>query len=331
MIETRGHGSYRNTLESVLSRASGRPVRVVSVRRRPSEFATVYPAEVVSVTLGGGGVVQLFVKHLGNEQADHPDKQRRDREILVYEELLDTPALPVVRLHGWRWHAAAERYELYLEYIDDWNLKYQELRYWFEAARALGRLHAHFGRRAERLTSHDYLLRLDAAYFHQWAERACVALQPESPALAELLRPVVHSYEAAARLLEMQPPTLVHNDMAPKNVLVYRAIAPARVCFVDWEMAGRGCGLLDLVDLAYGLDPESHRTMRDAYLAEARDGGLLLPTGEELQRVLAACELHKTMGRLACGRDWGVQRSQLAAWVDEARRHWTTVDGRQSA
>ena len=123
-------GLYR-MLERLLQRAAGTPVRVSGLRRRPSPFATLFPAEVWSVELAGEGELSLFVKHLGREQADHPDKQQRDREKRVYEELLGDEDFPVPRYYGSRRNEATGRLELFLEYVADWDLRYQGLEHWF--------------------------------------------------------------------------------------------------------------------------------------------------------------------------------------------------------
>ena len=70
------------TLERLLSKVQRRSVTVTDWRRKLSPFvvAGVFPVEVLHVSLQGGEEVVLFVKHLGPEQADHPDKQCRDRE-----------------------------------------------------------------------------------------------------------------------------------------------------------------------------------------------------------------------------------------------------------
>src|SRR5207237_7099752 len=137
----------------------------------------------------------------------------------------------------------------------DWDLRYQGLEHWFAAARGLARLHAHFAGRAGELAACDFLLRLDGDYLRGWAARARdVAGGYDGPLAAALAR-VVAGYGPVCEVLARQPPTLVHNDLAPKNVLADRAHRPARICVVDWEVAGVGCGLLDLVDLKYGLDP----------------------------------------------------------------------------
>jgi aminoglycoside phosphotransferase (APT) family kinase protein len=142
-----------------------------------------------------------------------------------------------------------------------------------------------------------------------------------SATLASDLQLAIGDYGPVATLLGQQPVTLVHNDVAPKNVIVDRSVEPSRICFVDWEMAGVGCGLLDLVDLKYGLDAASDGQMFAAYREAVAGSGLLPAAPNELRRLVAACELHKTLYRLAFGRSWGVPEERLAEWVTAARRH----------
>src|SRR5262249_3603970 len=108
-------------------------------------------------------------------------------------------------------------------------------------------------------------------------------------------------------------------DMAPKNVLVDRCSNPARICLVDWEMAGVGCGLMDLVDLKYGLDPEDDRRMRVIYCAELAETGLLPASHEELCRLFDACELHRSIYRVAFSTAWQVPLERTACWVAEIK------------
>jgi len=310
----------RHTVERQLGAAEGRPVRVAALRRTRSPFAGLFPAEVLTVSLQGGGERSLFVKHLGPEQADHPDKQRRDREVRVYEELLGEGGLPVVRYYGSAWDEATGRRQVFLEHVADWDLRYQGLEHWFTAARVLARLHAHFAGRAGPLSACDFLLRLDAHYLRQWAGRALGVVRGYATDLAAALAQVVTGYGRVCEVLARQPPTLVHNDLAPKNVLADRSHHPARICIVDWELAGVGCGLLDLVDLKYGLDPASDRAMWAAYRDELTRAGLPPDDPSELDRLFAACELHKTVHRLAHSRSWGLPLDTVARWVAEAEQ-----------
>jgi hypothetical protein len=308
-------------LERMLAKVHGNSTVVSGWRREPSSFAVrgLFPIDVLHVSLAGGREVAVFVKHLGPEQADHPDKQCRDREQRVYENLLVGDGLPVPRYYGSRWNAATHRCEVYLEYIGDWSLKYQDLDNWFPAARRLAQLHVYFLRRAVELSSCDYLLRLDAQYFRRWAERAQTAVARQAPGSADELASVVTAYGPVADTLARQPVTLVHNDLSPKNVLADRSYRPARICFVDWEMAGIGCGLLDLVHLKHGLDPADDRAMCEAYLAEVEGIGLLPSNQHELRRLFVACELHHTLYRLAHVGSWRLPQGRAAEWVAEAR------------
>jgi aminoglycoside phosphotransferase (APT) family kinase protein len=234
--------------------------------------------------------------------------------------------LPVPKYYGSRPNAATGRLELYLEFIDDWPLKYQGLEHWATAAQRLAFLHSHFTARAEALRACDFLLRLDKAYFAAWAQRAFTALADQSADLAAQLKAVIAGYGAACELMAAQPITLVHNDLAPKNVLADRSHAPARICLIDWEMAGVGCGLLDLVHLKYGLDSEQGAKLVTLYRSALRTG--LLPDDDrEFARILAACELHKTLYRIAHSLAWNLPLTTLAQWVADAQQFLQQVGG----
>jgi aminoglycoside phosphotransferase (APT) family kinase protein len=310
----------RLRLESFISKVRGGVVQIKDWKREPSPFAIagVFPVEVLRLSLEGGEEVLLFVKLMGPEQADHPDKQCRDREPRLYEDLLGGEALPVPKFYGSRWNELTNRREVYLEYVGDWSLKYQDLNNWFPAAQRLAQFHVHFARRPAVLQACDYLLRLDAQYFRQWAERALAVVATQSAELADDLAKVVKGYGDVADRLARQPLTLVHNDLAPKNVLADRSHHPARICFVDWEMAGVGCGLLDLVHLKHGLDPANDQAMCAAYSAELAGTGLLPSNPLELRRLFAGCELHHTFYRLAHSLLWQLPPERVTQWVADA-------------
>jgi aminoglycoside phosphotransferase (APT) family kinase protein len=286
---------------------------------RPSPFATLFPAEIVSVSTADGAKLKLFVKHLDERQAGHPAKQRPDREKLVYERLLCDARLPVPRYYGGRWDDLGRRGRIFLEFVDGWSLKYQDLEFWFEAARELAKLHAHFARVAQRLAASDFLLHLDALYFQQWAGRAIHAVQQASSRAAAELAAVMDRYGQAARLLERHAQTLVHNDLSPKNVIADRSQNPPRILLVDWEMAAVGCGWLDLVQLKDGLEPAADRQMHDVYCESLAAAGLPSRSQEELDRLLAACEAHMTLYRLARSPNRSVPIETIEQWCARAK------------
>jgi aminoglycoside phosphotransferase (APT) family kinase protein len=188
------------------------------------------------------------------------------------------------------------------------------------AARQLAVLHAYFAAPRDRLLRCDFLLRLDRTYLHGWAERAVAAVAQWSAELAADLEAVVRDYDRVSSPLEQYPPTLVHNDLAPKNVLALRAASPPRIAFVDWEMAGIGCGLLDLVHLKHGLDPATDRRMCEVYREAWRENGGSAIDDELFSRSVTAGEVHSAMYRVAHGRAWGVTHESIAAWVGEVRQ-----------
>jgi Phosphotransferase enzyme family len=306
-------------LRAAVRCAAGPGAGVLDVQRTPSPYATVFPAEVVSVELASGERISIFVKHLGEEQQGHPDKRVREREVRVYGELLGDRGLPVPQFLGSYRDKATGRRELYLEHVDGWNLKYQDLRHWYTAARRLAQLHLAFARGGDRLRGRDFLLRLDREYLLAWAGRAVAAVSSLSAELASRLRRTVDELGAAADLLAEQPPTLVHNDLAPKNVIADTSVSPERICIVDWEMAGVGCGLIDLAHLTYGLPLGEVERMLDLYARELTGTGLV-PLGEERTRLFAACQLHGALYRLAHAEGWRLPLERVEEWIAESEK-----------
>jgi aminoglycoside phosphotransferase (APT) family kinase protein len=275
----------------------------------PRRFASRSPTQILSIARDDGTTLSLFVKRL--EPEEHPDKRRRDREPLVYRHLLAARDLPVPRFHESGWDPQSGTYELVLEHVDDWSLKYHDLEHWMTAARRLAELHAHFAARPAELERADFLLRLDREYFEAWAARAITAAGAVSPDLARHAERALGGHGEIVAAVLAAPPTLVHNDLAPKNVIAQTASRPARICIVDWEMAGVGCGLLDLAHLAHGLAPRDARRLRDAYASA------LGHTGGELRGLLAACEHLNAVYRLAHVGEWGIGAAEVARWVTD--------------
>jgi hypothetical protein len=308
-------------LERVLSAgaAGGTATHIVSLDRRLNPFATLAPNEILTVKLANGRRLRLFLKHVADHEADHPNKCRRDREILVYERSFasqQTPAVP--HCYGSSWNDDARTGWLLLEYVDDWCLKYHELQYWFEAARQLARFQRDRAKELATLWQNEFLLRLDGDYFASWFDRARQSCAEQAPPLADALAPVVERVADVADLLGQYAQTLVHNDLAPKNVIADRSASPLRIYLVDWEMAGVGCGVLDIVQLKDGLEPAADQLMVEAYCRELAGSGLLPDEPSELDRLFAACDLHKVVYRLARSRPWRLPIETLNSWVAQA-------------
>jgi Phosphotransferase enzyme family len=291
---------------------------VTAMRRSPNPYSTLSPTEVLELELGSGGAVAVFVKRLGEAQPDHPDKRQREREPLLYESLLAGAGLPVPRCLGIGRDEHGRARELYLEHIDGLDLRYRGLEHWYATAAQLAGLHRRFAAAGELDDARELLLTLDERYFVAWAERAAKEIAALHPAPAERLARLVERIEPAAALLAAQPATLVHNDLSPKNAMTVDGGGPPRVAFVDWELASAGCGALDVVHLAYGLDPVSRRRLLDVYWLGLDGSPLAVAEGSERAAVVAACELHKTLYRLAHAGAFGSDEATVSRWVEEA-------------
>jgi aminoglycoside phosphotransferase (APT) family kinase protein len=287
---------------------------VVSIAARPSDFEKRTPVEVLSATLAGGERVELFVKHLGFQV--HPHGQV-DREQRVYLELFAANALPVPRCYG------AAQGVLVLEHVHGSPLHHHGLDQWLAAARDLATLHMHFVARRDELLAAEFLLRIDADYLMAWAERAIAGVSDSYPAeLATRVERLAASWERVTDLIASQPVTLVHNHLSSKNVIV----SGTRICFVDWEMAGVGCALQDLVHLRYQrLDPMPDRTVLDEYVGGLAGNGLLPAKPRELRAVLAACELQRIVYKLGRSGTSGRTVEQVAHRVERAERLWSEL------
>ena len=308
----------RKTVERILETELGTSLGVTSFRREPCSFSTLFPADVLSVTLTSGHRLRLFLKHLGCEESEHPDKLGPEREIKVYTRLFRGNDLPVPKVYGCKWNNLSERHELFLEYLDDWTLQYHHLEHWFTAAKSLAHLHLYFADREEKLRSCDFLNRFDQDYFTLWADRALTVVSRRAAELRKRLKTIIGDYGRVASLLAQQPETLVHNDLSPKNVIACASVDPARICFIDWEMAGVGCCLLDLVHLKYGLDEECDKRMCRAYLEAVGETGLVPSDQNELERLFLACELHRSLYRLAHSDVWELPSARITQFVDES-------------
>jgi aminoglycoside phosphotransferase (APT) family kinase protein len=301
-------------LARVVATALGGEGRVRAVEARRSPFSGVSPADTVTVELEHGETIRLWVKRLSVDGDGHPDKTVPDREPRVYAALLADTGLPVPHCYGCARDPSTGERELVLEQIRDWDLRYHGVETWEVAFRALGRLHHRFMTRADDLRRATFLLRLDAGYVQRWRDRAIDALARSEPVLGRRLEARGDKYEHVAALIDRQPPTLVHNDLAPKNVIADTSHDPPRICFVDWETAGVGCGALDVVHLLHGLAPSAAQRLIEAYGREAEH---LLPGGGERARLLAACRAHKTVFRLAHPPLWRRRRRLAHEWLDE--------------
>ena len=288
----------------------------VEIETRANGFSTKSSSYFVTLILEDGEEMALFLKKVRGETGSRlPDPS--DREARVYEALgadVDFAAPSLIGIIG------GDDAHLVLEAVPGSDLRYQDLDRWCLAAGELGRMHATFATRIGELESLDFLARHDASYNVATAERALTILsKSEHTDATRLIEEVVNGYGQVASELSQQPMTLVHGDLAPKNVVNDDRNDSRPIWFVDWEWAGIGPGLGDLVDLTNGLDRANTRRMLNEYVAAAAPAAV---PGDEsaVTRSFELALMHKTMFRLERSLDWHVSDEQISDWARLASR-----------
>jgi aminoglycoside phosphotransferase (APT) family kinase protein len=293
----------RLSLERVLKR------RVRTIARRQNAYCSSFAVEDIDLTFDEGGPLSLVFKDTaasaltaeaaGAKPAALLDP---DRELEAYR-VLGPAGLQVPACYGAVAEPRIGRHWLFLEAVDGvplWQVSERDA--WDGAARWLGELHG--GGPPPR---YRHLLRYDAAYFRRWIDRAVAFVADGS------LAAVAAGWDRVVDRLTAWPPTLVHGEFYPSNLLVRRgAVVP-----VDWEMAGVGPGLLDVAALISGdWDAAERERLALVYLDS-------LPTARRPQPevfldALAYCRLHVAVQWLGWSQDWSPPAEHAHDWLAEA-------------
>src|SRR5262245_61153237 len=273
---------------------------ITGIDRRRFDLATSYAAEVLSVRLDSGAAFQVFLKDFGTSvrPKDGP-RQRRERELCVYRELLQGAGLGTARYYGSVVDEPRGRLWLLLEFVDGTPVGYCDLDYWPAAAEGLGRMHGAFARQEDRLRACDFLLRHDGDFFWSKAELALKGVGQIAPHLVDRLAALVSRFAPVMAVMTGQPPTLVHGGCRPSNILVRVASDPSRVCILDWEEAAVGAPLVDVAYLLDGLQPPTLDRCLAAYRRGAAEHGLALPPPEPTRHLVDCFRLHMTFNSLS--------------------------------
>jgi thiamine kinase-like enzyme len=143
-------------------------------------------------------------------------------------------------------------------------------------------------------------------------------LAASSDPRAPLLYTALERYDNVIAALAALPPTLVHGELYPSNVLVIPAQQPVRVCPVDWEMAGIGPGLLDLAALVGGWGLAERDRLAAAYLDGVGATSGAAPCSQTPSIELARCRLHLALQWLGWSPDWSPPPEHAHDWLGEA-------------
>jgi Ser/Thr protein kinase RdoA (MazF antagonist) len=321
-------GELREVLQGLLAQSAR---RIVSLERRPSLYRSSFVLEELDVRFSDGSSLPLMFKDLSPQAL--LDEARRAkpaflhdprREIEVYRSLLNGRALGAPHYYGSVADSQTERYWLFLERVAGIEL-YQvgEFETWQQVARRLAVLHRELAQQAMTIRP-THLLIYDRAFYELWPRRAQVFLtgrpQVSTDHVGAIERLVSKYSEVVARLCAL-PNGPIHGEFYASNILVQETPHGQRVCPVDWEMAARGPGLIDLAALVAGKWSEEQKTA----LAAAYHGELVT-RGEEplsLERLLDGlqfCRLHLALQWLGWSPGWSPPTEHAHDWLSEALR-----------
>jgi len=252
--------------------AHGKAFEILHIERERVESGVSFAVEKLRVRARDGRRVCVVLKDLNPlHQVDAARQMRRPalesarRELWMYQRVLSPERFGTARLYGSRWEPQHGAIWLLLEDVGEKPLsKVRDFDMWLAAARWAARFHA---------AGHE--LTLDGATrlvpFGRERYRACeerlAALVELLPASRRaLLREALDHYRKLQDRLVALTPCLIHGEFFGRNVMVRTHEPDRTIAPIDWETAGLGPGLLDLVSLTSGRwKPEARLSMTRAY------------------------------------------------------------------
>jgi aminoglycoside phosphotransferase (APT) family kinase protein len=319
--------ALRQCLERILPRVSDRQSTITAIHCRLSEVSTSYETQILSVRLSDGRWFRVFLKNYGavNERAHFITRQQdeieqmREREVRVYQGLLEDANLGTPKYYDVVRDEARETYWLLLEYVDGTVLHYLESNYWIAAAGWLGRMHGYFARYARYLSQLDFLVHHDTRFFSAKAEAALDGLSRVSPGWVDRLATIVDRYDQVVEAMVAHQPTLIHGSFRPYHIIVSGESQLMRICACDWERAAFGAPLYDLAYLSDGFKAPTLDLMFEMYRQGAMKFGLYVPRRERMRYVVNCFRLHKIVSSLAKAPSWMPRNSSSASRFREHR------------
>jgi hypothetical protein len=218
--------------------------QVTVLARQPHSYVSSFPSEIVTCRFNDGRQLQLFYKYGPEHSQGHWGGIAYEAQ--VHRHLLQPLPLSAPRFYGAYKDSTAGKTLLILEYVHNGvrlNNMPEPAAAMSLAAHWLGRFHA---ANEARLSSAAmaFLNTYDATYYLAVAQRMSLFADRwhrDFPWLA----PLCKRFEEGMPSLLTPPPTVIHGEYTPKNVLVRDGI----IYPVDWESAALAVGEIDLAIL----------------------------------------------------------------------------------
>jgi hypothetical protein len=272
------------TLTSLLIENGFSKGQLTVVHREPTIQGT-FPKEIVTCRLADGREIQLFCKYAaGHNHNAYGHRGGGTHEATVYRELLQPMQASVPALQGVYTDRTTGEFWLILEYLNESVRvkKASDPAAMALAARWIGQFHALNEVRLQE-SPMPFLNSYDAGYYLGWAQRTwqyAGDLRQRFP----WLKPLCERFEDVVATLLSAPPTVVHGEYYPKNIL-YR---DGRIYPVDWESTAIGAGEIDLASLTEAWPEDIARQLEIEYQQARWPDG----SPDEFQQTLGAARLY---------------------------------------
>jgi hypothetical protein len=276
------------------------PSAIAGIEQQRSKFSSFYAADVITVRLTAGQAFKVFLKNFGSfHHAKDTMQARREREVIVYRDVLAGAPLDTPKYYGSVWDESQDRFWLLLEFVEGLPMSHFEFDDWLPPAGWLGRTYGYFTKYPERWQNCDALVQHDTAFFMTIAQEALRTVSEYSAEMGSRLEPIVSRYDKAVAVMTAQPKTLVHGTYRPPQIIIDKSRTPARICPVDFEKAAVGASLYDLTFIADGFDTPRLHQLFEAYRAETDAAGVQVPDNAEMTCIVDCFRLHRVMNWLA--------------------------------
>jgi hypothetical protein len=286
-------------LNAVVGGNGSRRSRISILDRTPATYASTYPSEIVACQRGNHRQFKLYCKYMAGLSYDsYGHRGGVPYEIEVYRHVLQPLPISVPRFYGSYNDVATGDTWLIIECVDP-SLrlaKGPQPETMLRAAEWIGRFHAANEPRVS-MAALSFLNRYDSEYYLGWVRRTSLfagSLHQHFPLLTTLSERV----EGCIDILLSAPPTVIHGEYYPHNVLVSDGV----IYPLDWESTAIASGEIDLATLTEAWGPEIMRQCELKY-QQARWG---VTTAPEFSRRLAAARLYLCFRWLGDQPDWTV-------------------------
>ena len=328
MVTRTDDDTLREGLERMIPTILDKQSVIKDIRWSRFKFSTSYDTHIVTVQLATGDEFKVFLKDFGfSVRPKDSPKQRRERELRVYQDILAEAEIGTARYYGSVLDESQGQRWLALEFVDGTPAGYCEIEHWAPAAGALRRMHGYFARHANRLRACDYLIHHTADFLWSRAELALRNVAQISPHLVDRLANIVGQYAPTVAVMTSQPPTILHGGCRPTNILIKVASDPSRVCIIDWEEAGFGPPLLDVAYLLDGIEAPILDRLLDAYRQGALAYDLPMPPKEKMKYMVDCFRLQMVMNSLSEAVVKGYKEKGIVKLVDIGDRLSRIVSG----